>query len=126
MIKTNRQEIKDMERYKQYKYEDVGVYIKPEIDDSELHIQTKVNILTGELYDYGCELITMVESNAKGGYTKLEELIEMIEWCRVSAVIIWSYSEIEEELLDKLKEACYKNGIEINAYKEDIQSLLFE
>lgn len=115
-----------MDRYKQYKYEDVGVYIKPEIDDSELHIQTKINILTEDLYDYGCEPITMVESNAKGGYTKLEELIEMIEWYRVSAVIVWSYSEIEEELLDKLKEACYKNGIEINAYKEDIQSLLFE
>ena len=115
-----------MERYKQYKYEDVGVYIKPEIDDSELHIQTKVNILTEELYDYGCESITMLESNVKGDYTKLEELIEKIEWFRVSAVIIWSYSEIEEELRDKLRETCYKNGIEINAYKEDIQSLLFD
>lgn len=110
-----------MERYKQYKYEDVGVYIKPEIDDRELHIQTKVNFLTGELYDYGCETITMVESNVKGDYIKLEELIEMIECYRVSAVIVWSYSEIEEESLDRLREVCYKNGIEINAYKEDIQ-----
>ena len=45
----------------------------------------------------------------------------MVEWYRVSAVIIWSYLDIEEEILDRLKEACYTNGIELNAYKEDIQ-----
>lgn len=101
------------------------MYIKPEIEDNELHIQTKVNILTVDLYDYGCEPITMIDSKEKGDYTELEKLIEMVEWYRVSAVIVWSYSDIEEELLDRLKIACLRNGIELNAYEEDIRSLLF-
>ena len=45
----------------------------------------------------------------------------MVECYRVNAVIIWSYSDIEEEMLDRLKETCYQKGIELNAYKEDIQ-----
>lgn len=63
----------------------------------------------------------MIDTDVKGDYRELERLIEMVEWYRVSAVIIWSYLDIEEEILDRLKEACYTNGIELNAYKEDIQ-----
>lgn len=110
-----------MERYKKYKYEDVAVYIKTQKDDSELYIQTKTSILRGDLYDYECEPITMIDTDIEGDYRELERLIEMVEWYRVSAVIIWSYLDIEENLLDRLKEVCYTNGIELNAYKEDIQ-----
>ena len=110
-----------MERYKKYKYQDVAVYIKPQISDSESYIQTKTSMLRGDLYDYECEPITMIDTDVEGDYRELERLIEMVEWYRVSAVIIWSYLDIEEEILDRLKEACYTNGIELNAYKEDIQ-----
>ncbi len=120
-INVSRQEIDDMERYKKYKYQDVAVYIKPQISDSESYIQTKTSILRGDLYDYECEPITMIDTDVEGDYRELERLIEMVEWYRVSSVIIWSYLDIEEEILDRLKEACYSNGIELNAYKEDIQ-----
>ena len=53
-INVSRQEIDDMERYKKYKYQDVAVYIKPQISDSESYIQTKTSILRGDLYDYEC------------------------------------------------------------------------
>lgn len=120
-INVSRQEIDDMERYKKYKYQDVAVYIKPQISDSESYIQTKTSMLREDLYDYECEPITMIDTDVEGDYRELERLIEMVEWYRVSAVIIWSYLDIEEEILDRLKEACYTNGIELNAYKEDIQ-----
>lgn len=43
-----------MERYKKYKYQNVAVYIKPQISDSESYIQTKTSMIRGDLYDYEC------------------------------------------------------------------------
>lgn len=110
-----------MERYREYKYQNVAVYIKPQLRDSESYLHTKTSILTLDLYDYECEPITMIDTAVEGDYRELERLIEMVECYRISAVIIWSYSDIEEEMLDRLKETCYQKGIELNAYKEDIQ-----
>ena len=97
-----------MERYREYKYQNVAAYIKPQLRDSESYLHTKTSILTLDLYDYECEPITMIDTEVEGDYRELERLIEMVECYR-------------EEMLDRLKETCYQKGIELNAYKEDIQ-----
>ena len=113
-----------MERYKRYKYENIAVYIKSKVTDTESYLITKTSILRSDLYDYGCEPIVMIDSDREGEYQELEKLIELVNMCRVSAVLIWSYEDIEEQLLDKLKEECLTYGIELNSYIEDIQSLI--